>query len=130
MKPNRIIIAGSRDFDDWDLLRLKVNYYTFLMEPGSIEIVSGGQKTWLKDERRWVGADYFGEQYAKENGIPVRPFPADWDKYGDAAGPIRNKEMAPYATHLIAFWNGKSKGTKNMIEEATKAGLKVKVVRY
>jgi len=121
LKTNRIIIAGSRDFDDWDLLRLKVNYYTFLMEPGSIEIVSGccGR-----------GADQLGEEYSILNGLPLKEFPADWRRYGDAAGPIRNKEMASYATHLIAFWNGKSKGTKNMIEEATKAGLKVKVVRY
>lgn len=120
MAKNRIIIAGGRYFDDWDLLRLKVNYYTFLMEPGSIEIVSGGAK----------GADALGERYAETNGIPIKKFIANWEQFGQYAGPTRNKEMASYATHLIAFWNGKSKGTKNMIEEATKAGLKVKVVRY
>lgn len=60
---------------------------------------------------------------------PVTPFPADWNAHGKAAGPIRNKDMANNADALIAVWNGKSTGTKNMIDTATKAGLLVYVHR-
>jgi hypothetical protein len=61
---------------------------------------------------------------------PVKPVPADWKAYGRAAGPIRNREMASMADALIAVWDGKSRGTKNMIETAEKMGLRVYVHRY
>jgi len=57
-------------------------------------------------------------------------FPAEWNKFGKAAGPKRNKEMAIAADALIAFWDGKSRGTKNMIELAKQKGLKVKVILF
>jgi hypothetical protein len=57
-------------------------------------------------------------------------FPADWKTHGKAAGPIRNRQMAKNAEALIALWDGNSRGTKNMIETATKLGLKVYVKRY
>ena len=56
--------------------------------------------------------------------------PADWDKHGKAAGPIRNAEMAEVADALIAFWDGQSRGTANMISLAKSKGLSVAVVRY
>lgn len=115
---NRVIIAGGRNFDDYVLLFNKVQKYTMNMV--SFEIVSGGAK----------GADSLGERYAKVNKVPLKIFKADWDKYGKGAGHIRNREMAEYATHLIAFWDGKSRGTENMINTAKELGLKVKVVRY
>lgn len=59
--------------------------------------------------------DKDGEYYAKCNKIPVKQFPADWDQFGKAAGHIRNKQMAEYADALVAVWDGKSPGTKNMI---------------
>lgn len=62
--------------------------------------------------------------------IPVIHFPANWDKHGKSAGHIRNAEMAKYADALVAFWDGKSKGTKGMIDYATRCNLRVKVVRY
>jgi predicted Rossmann fold nucleotide-binding protein DprA/Smf involved in DNA uptake len=61
---------------------------------------------------------------------PVRPVPADWKAHGRAAGPIRNKQMAGMADALIAVWDGKSRGTRNMIETAQSMGLKVYVHRY
>ena len=82
------------------------------------EIVSGLAK----------GPDSFGKEWAEINGIPVKEFPADWDKYGKSAGYIRNAEMLKTATHLLAFWDGSSKGTKNMIDIAIKAGLDVTVI--
>lgn len=84
------------------------------------EVVSGGAR----------GADAFGEEWARDRRVPVRVFPADWNRHGRAAGPIRNREMAEYADALVAVWDGESRGTKNMIEEATKRGLKVHVYRY
>ena len=73
------------------------------------------------------------EKLAKQHHIPITVFPADWDKFGKSAGYKRNVQMAEYAgsgAMLIAFWDGKSSGTKNMIENATKLGLKVHIINY
>lgn len=85
-----------------------------------IRIISGGAK----------GADALGEEYARERGFIIVRYPAEWQKYGRQAGPMRNREMAANADALIAFWDDKSKGTKNMIEEAKKRGLKVAIKHY
>lgn len=73
------------------------------------------------------GVDEMGKRWAHKNGIPVESCPANWNKYGYAAGVIRNKLMAENAEALIAVWNGYSTGTKNMIEEATEKDLRVYV---
>lgn len=114
----RVIIAGGRAFDDYDLLCSKCD--TVLSEQSDIEIVSGTAR----------GADTLGERYANERGYRIKQFPADWNKYGKRAGYLRNEQMALYADALIAFWDGESKGTKHMIELAKKHGLKVKVIQY
>ena len=113
----KLIIAGGRNFTDYDLLKTKID--RILSNTESVEVVSGGAR----------GADALGERYAKERSHSCTIFPADWDKYGRGAGYIRNKQMAQYATHLIAFWDGKSKGTKHMITLANEYALKVRVVR-
>jgi len=73
------------------------------------------------------------------NSVSVMPlfitFPLEFflpigKKYGNAAGPIRNKQMAEYADALVAVWDGKSRGTKNMIDTAISMGLDVKVLNY
>lgn len=71
--------------------------------------------------------DMLGEKWAQFVGLPIMSFPANWELYGRKAGPIRNRMMAEYAEALIAVWDGKSRGTKNMIEEAKKRDLKVYV---
>jgi len=111
----KLIIAGGRDFDCKDPVCKEVG-----KSGGITEIVSGTAR----------GEDRLGEEYAKEKGIKVRRFPADWNKHGKAAGPIRNEEMAQYADSLIAFWDGASRGTGGMIELARKYGLEVTVVKY
>jgi len=73
------------------------------------------------------GVDKLGELWAERNKIPCEIFPANWDLYGNKAGPIRNNQMAEVADALIAIWDGKSRGTKHMIDTATKKGLKVYV---
>lgn len=76
------------------------------------------------------GADQHGKRYAQMHGFPVKEFPADWKAHGKAAGPIRNRQMAEYADALIAVWDGKSKGTANMIQEAKRKGLWVVVFTF
>ena len=71
-----------------------------------------------------------GKRYANEQGIPVESYPADWNRHGRSAGYIRNHEMLENADALIAFWDGRSKGTKNMIDIAMRAGKAVRIVRY
>lgn len=112
----KTIIAGSRTFKDYELLREKVNYYRNTHT--ITEIVSGGAQ----------GADSLGEQYAAEFNLPLKIFPADWGKHGRAAGPIRNKQMAEYADCLIAVWDGNSRGTKNMIENMHKLNKHVHII--
>jgi hypothetical protein len=77
------------------------------------EIVSGMAK----------GADTIGEKYAYQNSIPVKKFKPKWGKYGKQAGPIRNGEMATYADACIVIWDGESRGSANMIEQAKAQGL-------
>ena len=119
MKEYRIIIAGGRDFSDYDKLKDHVdeciNEALTEHRGSEIIIVSGKAK----------GADSLGERYAKEKGYKIAEYPADWKKNGRAAGPIRNKQMAENADALIAFWDGKSSGTKNMIDQAHKHYLHV-----
>lgn len=114
----KVIIAGSRTFGDYGLLARVCDH--MLQNQSEVEIVSGMAK----------GADKLGELYAEEKGYEVKDFYAHWSQYGDAAGPIRNKEMAGYADALIAFWNGSSRGTMHMIQIARSVGLKIKVCEY
>ena len=76
------------------------------------------------------GADRLGERWAEARGYRLEKFPADWSKHGKAAGMIRNSEMIKQADALVAFWNGRSRGTEDSVDKARKVGLKVKVVRY
>ena len=117
----KIIIAGGRDFMGDNLLKEKVN--KILQEKRvthKIVIISGCAR----------GADTLGVRYASENIFDVDKYPADWDKYGKKAGYMRNVEMAENADALIAFWDGKSKGTKHMIDIATERNLPIRVIRY
>ena len=76
------------------------------------------------------GADTLGERYAHERGYAVEKYPADWNCDGKAAGPIRNAQMAKVADALIAFWDGNSRGTQNMIDLARLKPLPFRVVRF
>lgn len=113
----KVIIAGSRDIKDVQLLKMAIEKSGFDIT----EVVSGGA----------AGVDFLGEQWAREHGILLTRFPADWSAYGKAAGPIRNEEMARYVGKegaLLALWDGRSKGTSNMIDMAEKHGLKFIII--
>lgn len=116
--PFKVIIAGTRDFNDYDMLKEKCE--RILSNKTDIEVISGTAR----------GADQLGERYASENNYPIHRYPADWDKHGRMAGYIRNEEMAKNADALIAFWDGSSKGTRHMINIATGYGLQVRVVPF
>jgi hypothetical protein len=116
----RVIVAGGRDFNDYELLKSTLDEFFCRLDDVDIQIVCGEAK----------GADTLGKRYAQEHNIPVVSFPAQWDRYGKSAGYKRNVEMAGYANMLVAFWDGESKGTKNMIDTAKKFGLTSYIVRY
>lgn len=114
----RVIVAGSREFNNYPLLEKKLE--EIIDKYGAIEIVSGTAR----------GADSLGEEFAKNHGVPVKRFRALWDIHGRAAGYIRNAQMAQYADICIVFWDGESRGSKHMIDLATKYNLPLQVIRY
>lgn len=137
----KLIIAGGRDFFNYKLLEAETK--KFILEninpeenSPKIQIISGKAN----------GADSLGEWFAKDWGFELIEMPAKWDdidhpkakvkhkrnggKYNAAAGPIRNEEMAKIASHCIVYWDGKSPGSKNMIENAKKYNLIYKVISY
>lgn len=109
----KVIIAGSRHFTDYNLVESK------LLELGVHEqdclVISGMA----------YGVDMMGFDFARKYNKPIWVYHADWHIHGPAAGPIRNEQMAKVATHCIVIWDGKSKGSKNMIEQAKKYNLKL-----
>lgn len=115
----RVIIAGGRDFNDYPLLKETMDKLLVNITD-EITVLCGQAK----------GADTLGEQYAKENGYTVSYYPADWEQYGKRAGYLRNEQMAQNSDALVAFWNGKSRGTKHMIGLAIQYGLKVRIKLY
>lgn len=118
----KVIIAGSRNFIDFDAVEARMMDLLRKGELGSyqkIEIVSGCA----------TGADSLGVDFANKYKLKLHRFPAKWDLHGKAAGPIRNWQMAQFADMLVAFHDGKSPGTKNMIEEMNKLGKPVALFR-
>ncbi len=107
----KVIVAGSRSITD------KQTVYSAIKDSGFdiTEVVSGNAN----------GVDKLGEQWAVEHGIKVTVFKPQWDLFGKQAGSVRNTEMARYADALIAVWNGKSNGTRDMIRKAEGNGLPV-----
>jgi hypothetical protein len=120
----KIIIAGSRDVTDYEIVRQAVIHSGYWKLYGkSIEVVSGTAR----------GVDRLGEEFAKRNGLLVHKFPADWDTHGKAGGHIRNRYMGTFAKEhdglLLAIWDGVSPGTEGMIDYARSIGLRGFVYR-
>lgn len=107
-------VVGGRDFSDADLMR------EMLLEVDPERVVSGGAR----------GADRLAANVSKRLGIPLIEYLPDWKTYGKGAAFRRNALIVAASTHLVAFWDGKSKGTKNSIEQAEKKGIPVLVVPY
>ena len=126
----KVIVAGSRSIKDYALVAKAIEGVDIQIT----ELVSGTAK----------GVDQLGERWATENQVPIKKFPADWKnldavgaiikngyygEYNAKAGFDRNKQMAEYADALVAVWDGKSRGTKSMIELARSNDLKVFVYK-
>lgn len=118
----KVIVAGGRDFTDADLMVREVH-----------KLALAGH---IKDDSSLVcgmarGADMTAYRVWRDIfDLPINKFPADWDAEPRRAGFIRNTEMAKYADVLIAFWDGKSKGTKHMIDTMRQLGKPVYVINY
>lgn len=110
----KVGIVGGRDFTDMELLR------TSLLKYEVTHIVSGGA----------VGADALAEQYAKEKGVGTTIFKPDWQTYGMRAAYLRNKQIVDASDCVVAFWDGKSKGTKMTIDICEAAGKPVEIINY
>jgi hypothetical protein len=98
----KVVIAGSRHITDRMGLVKAIKQSGFEIT----EVVSGTSR----------GVDSLGEAWARANEIPIKEMPANWSKFGNYAGPLRNSEMAKYADAAIILWDGKSAGTLNMIK--------------
>lgn len=116
----RVIIAGGRDFSDYRLLERTVDGFLSGRGGEEIAILCGKAR----------GADALGERYARSRGYRLQYYPADWERYGRAAGCIRNQEMAQNADALVAFWDGMSRGTGHMIGAARRRRLTVLIQPY
>ncbi len=117
----KLIVAGGREFNDYHRLsKVLFDYAETITGYDSISIVSGMAR----------GADALAYRFAKTHSMPCHEFPANWDKHGKSAGYIRNTEMANFADALVAFWDGKSRGTKHMIETMQKLGKPVQIEMY
>jgi len=101
----RIVIAGSRSISNYNYIR------ETLKSLPPCTIISGGAR----------GVDLLGERAAKELGLPVERFPANWELYGKKAGFIRNDTLLKEGDMLIAFWDGSSPGTADMISKFRRA---------
>lgn len=112
----KLIVAGSRSITDKELVYQLIDAECSWLRV--IEIVSGGAP----------GVDRLAEQYAIDKGVSLTLCPAGWDKYGKAAGPIRNQEMGEYGDRLLCIWDGESRGSANMISVMQKLGKPYNVV--
>lgn len=114
---NRIIVAGSRTFNNYNCLNDKLNYFLKNLHP-NVLIISGTAR----------GADSLGEKFAKLNSYNLIKMPALWNIFGKYAGHMRNIEMAKYATHAVLFWDYKSRGTYDMIEICKTMSIPHKII--
>jgi hypothetical protein len=121
----RVIVAGGREVKLQEGVRMVEQA---IAESGFTitEMINGGALGIDAAARRYWH-DLFDNNPPE---YPLRTIPAQWDKHGKSAGPIRNREMASQADALIAIWDGQSRGTKNMIDTAKAMGLQVYVHRY
>ena len=119
LNPFKFFSSSRRDEATFKLFQIIGKHLAYLeneMGQPVTEIVSG----------KAAGIDTVGEAYAITNRIPVAEFPAEWD-LGKHAGMLRNAQMAEYADAALIIWDGKSKGSANMLEHMHRLGKPVAI---
>ena len=115
----RVIVCGSRHWQDREAIADRLYDLSADSDNLNCVVVHGGA----------AGADRIAAQEALKLGLLVEAHPARWEKHGKAAGPIRNREMGSLGAVLcIAFWDGRSQGTRDMIEVAGQNGIPVEII--
>ncbi|MCP4468825.1 MAG: DUF2493 domain-containing protein [Halieaceae bacterium] len=114
----KIVVAGGRTFADYELMKRKLD--VLLAKRDNLMIISGTAG----------GADRLGERYAEEREVEILRMPANWEAEGRSAGYKRNVRMAERADAVCVFWDGKSKGSKHMIDIARHHNLPLRVITY
>lgn len=112
----KLAIIGSRKFNNKVILNKVLNEYVDKVNL----VISGGA----------FGADFMGEEWAKENKIETSIFKPDWEKFGKSAGFIRNQDIVKNSDEVVAFWDGKSKGTEHSIKLCERLKIPVKIVYF
>lgn len=113
----RVLVCGSRGWKDEEAIVWKLDQ--LLAEHDDLELISGGA----------VGPDTMAFGWAMDNAVPITVMEPDWQKYGRRAGIIRNDQMLDTSPDLVlAFWDGKSKGTKHTIDSAHKRQITIEVI--
>lgn len=121
MNEFKLIVAGGRDFNDAALMeRVLIAMADVELADKSVSIVSGMAR----------GADMLAYQLARNLGIEVYQFDANWAVYGKSAGFMRNSDMGQFADGLLAFWDGKSPGTRHMVAYMRSLNKPVTVINY
>ncbi|MBD1908973.1 SLOG family protein [Leptolyngbya sp. FACHB-8] len=118
MPPYRVIIAGTRAFKDYELLRNRLNHLLSNRLP-DVAIVSGCASN----------ADKLGERYAAEMSLEVHRYPGEWIRYGKVARTKQNELMADNADACVLLWDGKSRNAEDMLRTATIKGLEIRLIR-
>ncbi len=113
MSARKILVSGSRGWSDKRIIR------EALPKGGNVTVVHGGA----------LGADQLASEVAQERGFAEWVFTPDWEGLGRKAGPIRNRNMLEQTDpdEVLVFWDGKSRGTKNMLDLANRAGYPVQL---
>ena len=122
-----VVICGGRTFTDENVFKECLKYVNFSSD-GKVHHRHIEKPVILSGHAR--GADSLGEVYARTKGYRLVVYPAKWELYGRSAGALRNKEMCDVCDAVIAFWDGRSPGTKHMIKIAKENGKKVLVFDY
>src|SRR3990167_1859876 len=116
----RIAVVVSRPKSFKDLSEVERSVADFMANIYDAEVVSGGAS----------GVDSLAVRAAEAKGLKTKVFLPNWDRHGRSAGPIRNKSIVDYCDRLVAFWDGKSKGTEHSISLAKKAGKQVDIFMF
>lgn len=115
----KILVCGGRNFNDKETLYGKLDKISRILSGRDITIIHGAAR----------GADSLANDWATDRKVQIEAFPADWNRHGKAAGPIRNQQMLTEGKPdvIVAFSGGS--GTAHMISIARKAGIPVYEVK-